>query len=210
MGRYGMRGVAAMVVLVVAGGLAAGCAAEGAGPAAKPSGSVRAAAQPKRLIGGAGTPCALPVSFETAPEWTAEAVTSDPAIGVLDQGPVVLACEIDAKPAGNIGFLRVWTGEAEAAAKGATPREILEGFIAADTSASKARYRDVEAGRLPAAEVTYTVSGEFQDEPKTERALAVTTPRGAVVVHLGGLDTAEHQQMLPAYELARRTMAVTD
>ena len=41
---------------------------------------------------------------------------------------------------------------------------------------------------------------------KEQRALAVTTKRGPVVLHLGGLDTEEHRAMLPAYELAKRTL----
>ncbi|OKJ99695.1 hypothetical protein AMK26_27230 [Streptomyces sp. CB03234] len=207
MGRYGVaRGV---VVAVAVGAGLVGCSSEPV-PAnaagAEPSATATATATAVKgvVIGGKGTPCVLPVSFETAPKWTAEAVTTE--FGTLDQGPVALACEIDAKPAGNIGFLRVWTGDAKA---GGTPRAVLEGFVTADENAGQARYSEVTAGALPAAEVTYTVKGESQDGPKTERALAVTTPRGAVVVHLGGLDSEEHREMLPAFELAKKTMAVT-
>ncbi|MGX1881492.1 lipoprotein [Streptomyces sp. NPDC055287] len=159
-------------------------------------------------LGGAGTPCALPVSFSTAPDWSAEKVTAgdDPEFASLaKQGTVELVCEIDAKPAGNIGFLRVWTSDGTG-----TPRKVLEDFMADEKNAGTIRYRETKAGELPATEVTYVITSEFLDEPKKERALAVTTRKGAAVLHLGGLDTQEHQQMLPAYELAKKTMAATD
>ncbi len=94
----------------------------------------------------------------------------------------------------------MWTAE-----KGPA-RAALEGFVAADEKASGASYRETTAGALPAVEVTYTVRSELLDEEKEERAFAVSTPKGAVVVHLGGTDTAEHREMLPAYELARTTL----
>lgn len=55
-------------------------------------------------------------------------------------------------------------------------------------------------------EVEYLYSSELLDETKKESAFAVTTADGPVVVHLGGLDTEEHEEMLPAYDLARRTL----
>ncbi|MEU8677062.1 lipoprotein [Streptomyces sp. NPDC048560] len=156
-------------------------------------------------LGAAGSACPMPVTFDFAASWTPEAVEVDPgselaALG--QQGPVTMICEIDAKPAGNIGYLRVWAGEPS----GSEPRAVLEAFLAADESAGKAAYTEVRAGSLAASEVTYTVSSELLDEPKTERAFAVVTPDGPVVVHLGGLDTGEHEQMLPAYELAKKTL----
>ncbi|MFC8915047.1 lipoprotein [Streptomyces sp. NPDC057116] len=214
MGRYGMlRGAA---VAVVAGAVLTGCSAQApeAKPSAKAPGATAATdAGPEpvkgTVIGGKGTPCVLPVSFETAPEWTAEKVTvaDDPDFAELaKQGPVTLVCEVDAKPAGNIGFIRVWTGGDAGAA---TPRAVLEAFVGADKNASKAAYAETTAGALPATEVTYTVSGEFTDGPKPERAFAVATPAGPVVVHLGGLDAGEHRAMLPAYERAKRTVALS-
>ncbi|MBT2394865.1 hypothetical protein J7E89_02445 [Streptomyces sp. ISL-100] len=176
--------------------------------AKQPSQSAEAEATAKgAIIGRTGTPCVLPVSFTTAADWTAEKVKSgdDPVFGsIAEQGTVKLVCEIDAKPAGNFGYLRVWTGDDAGA-----PRKVLEGFMAEESEATKIRYRETMAGDLPATEVTYLRTTELADEPKKERALAVSTPRGAVVLHLGGLDTGEHEQMLPAYELAKETMAAT-
>jgi len=38
------------------------------------------------------------------------------------------------------------------------------------------------------------------------RPSRVSTADGPVVLHLGGMDTAEHTAMLPAYELAKQTL----
>ncbi|MBV7698314.1 lipoprotein [Streptomyces sp. TRM70350] len=160
-------------------------------------------------IGAAGSACELPVTFDIAAKWEAESVAGasedmpeEVADMVWRQGPLTAACEVDAKPAGHIGFLRVWTGE-----PGNTDaRAVLEEFLAAEKGVSGEKYRPFEAGDLAGAEVGYLYESELTDEPKAERALAVTTPDGPVVLHLGGLDTAEHEAMLPAYELAKRTL----
>lgn len=158
------------------------------------------------MVGGPGSACALPVSFDLAASWKPKAVTFDPESEIdallAKQGPVTLACEIDAKPAGQTGFLRVWTGDAS----DSTARQVLEAFVADEANAEKVTYKETKAGALAAAEVGYTVNNELMDESKTERAFAVVTPDGPVVVHLGGLDTQEHEEMLPAYELARKSV----
>ncbi|MEU0133471.1 lipoprotein [Streptomyces sp. NPDC006296] len=159
-------------------------------------------------LGGQGSACALPVTFELAAGWkpAAVAVEAGSELAALgEQGPVTLVCEADAKPAGNIGYLRVWRGEPLAG----EPRAVLESFVAADPNTSRAAYSEVRAGTLTAVEVRYTVSGELPDEPKPERAFAVATPDGPVVVHLGGLDAQEHEEMLPAYTRARSTLALS-
>lgn len=148
-------------------------------------------------IGAEGSACELPVTFDTAEKWTSEAVEAP-----LEQGPVALACEIDAKPAGSIGFLRVWTGKPG----NADARGVLRAFVAADGEASKEKYATFTVGGLKGVEVSYLYTNEFLDETKEERALAVETDQGPVVLHLGGLDTAEHRAMLPAYELAKKTL----
>jgi uncharacterized Rossmann fold enzyme len=85
-------------------------------------------------------------------------------------------------------------------------RAALEGFVKAADKPSAVTYRETAAGTLAATEVTYTTHSELTDETKEERAFAVATPKGTVViVHLGGLDTDEHRAMLPAYELAKST-----
>jgi hypothetical protein len=156
-------------------------------------------------VGGSGSACTLPISFDLAADWKPKAVTVDPDSefgDLLVQGPVTLACEIDAKPAGNIGFLRVWAGDAS----NSTARQVLEAFIADEEDAEKITYKETKAGALTATEADYTVTSELLDESKTESAFAVTTPDGPVVVHLGGMDTQEHEEMLPAYELAKKSV----
>ncbi|MFF3200946.1 lipoprotein [Streptomyces sp. NPDC002962] len=204
-------------------GLMTGCAAEEAEPdgASGASASVSAKATSKVAqrggsIGASGSACELPVTFDIAEFWKAEAVGDEGSAGatgdladladaLLRQGPVTMACEVDAKPAGKIGFLRVWTGE-----PGDTDaRAVLEDFVAAERGASGARYSTVTAGDITGTEVEYVTTSELLEETKKEHALAVTTPEGPVVLHLGGMDTAEHEAMLPAYELAKSTLHTT-
>lgn len=179
-------------------------------------------------IGAAGSACELPVTFDIAQYWLAEAVDSgtekdesadsgdgsadagddelaqEIADALLRQGPVTAACEIDAKPAGNIGFLRIWTGEPGTD----DARTVLEAFLAEEDGVSKAKYSAFRTGGLSGAEVKYLVTSELLEETKEETALAVTTKQGPVVLHLGGMDTDEHRAMLPAYELAKKTLRV--
>ncbi|MFB7746946.1 lipoprotein [Streptomyces sp. NPDC056132] len=201
-----MRGAA---TAALAAAVLTGCGEEErAKPAAAPGAS--SPAKPSMAAGGsvgaAGSACVLPASFDLAAKWKPKAVVAEQAdstlAGLARQGPFRMACEIDAKPAGNMGFLRAWTGTAASG----TPRAALESFVGADRTASRATYRETKAGSLPAAEVVYETYSKLLDESKQEHALAVVTPRGTLVLHLGGLDTQEHQDMLPAYELAKRSM----
>ncbi|MGW0996831.1 lipoprotein [Streptomyces sp. NPDC002523] len=173
-------------------------------------------------IGAADSACELPVSFAVAQHWKAKSIDAGKELSkasngpdgdlsgaladsFLRQGPVTAACEIDAKPAGHIGFLRVWTGEPG----GADARIVLRAFVAAEDNVSKEKYRDVKTGGgVAGVEVEYLYTSKLLEETKKERALAVTTPDGPVVLHLGGMDTEEHEAMLPAYELAKRTLRV--
>lgn len=201
-------------VLLVAGALS-GCSSETGDvteAGAKPGGGATAGSAAGKTaarggtVGGAGSGCALRVTFDVAKRWKAQAVAIesdspvDAALGV--QGPVSMVCEIDAKPAGHLGFLRVWQGDG----KGGTPRQVLEGFVAADENASKTAYTRSTVGKLAVTEVSYTVHSEVMEESREARAFAVATPDGPVVVHLGGLDSQEHRAMLPAYELAKRSL----
>ncbi|MFF8603632.1 lipoprotein [Streptomyces sp. NPDC015232] len=213
-----MRRVRAAVpaALLAAGLLLTGCGTgTGQGPAAAPAQRSTApteaaaptgpgTAAPAGTVGGPGSPCALPVSFALAEGWEPEAVepAADPDLAALTrQGPATLRCEVDAKPAGHIGFLRVWTvpeGRARAA---------LDAFVTAEKGARGAVFSGVGAGPLPAVQTVYQVHAELTGGTKTERAFAVgTADGGVVIVHLGGLDTEEHEAMRPAYELARSTL----
>ncbi|KUN24916.1 hypothetical protein AQJ23_19675 [Streptomyces antibioticus] len=205
---------AAVLVSVVAG--CSGAAEKDAGSSASPSVSASGKAERAGTIGGAGSACLLPVGFDLAAEWKADAIDGSTADGsgkagvdedmasLLRQGPVSLVCEIDAKPAGHIGFLRVFTGEP--GKKDRDARTVLEAFVTAQGGAEKAKYTTFEAGGLAGAEVEYVATSELLDEAKQESAFAVVTADGPVVVHLGGADTEEHRGMLPAFGLAKRTL----
>ncbi|AVH60582.1 MULTISPECIES: lipoprotein [Streptomyces] len=230
----GWRGLACLGLLT---GAVAGCSEAGTQspkpsastrPTTEASGATETVTKSGGTLGAVGSACELPVTFDTAEDWKAEAVdgevgqdtdttgsdsSGDPdgglseevADALLRQGPVTLACEVDAKPAGNIGYIRVWTGEPGQD----DARTVLEAFVAAEDGASKATYRTFEAGGVSGVEVEYVYTSEFLEESKKECAFAVTTADGPVVVHLGGLDTEEHTAMLPAYELAKRTVRTT-
>lgn len=162
-------------------------------------------------IGGAGPDCPMPVTFEIGKSWKAKTVTNTAADEerglVARQGGFTLVCEVDAKPAGNIGFLRVWT--ATATHPGVDPLADLQKFLAADHYITIPEYRSVTLGSVTGAECTYVRDHPEADVKKRERVLAVPTAHGSVMLALGGLDTEEHEQMLPAYVLAKKTVQVT-
>jgi len=211
----GVRAVVAVALTAVLGGCAGKEAASTPPARTAGAGTKTPAVASGGTIGAAGSPCALPVRFAVAEDWKAQSVDAggaegaddDLAAALLRQGPVTAACEIDSKPAGHIGFLRVWTGKAG----DADTRGVLRGFVAAEGDVSKERYRAfTTGGGLRGVEVEYTFTSKLLGEAKKESAFAVGTPRGPVVVHLGGLDTEEHDAMSPAYELAKRTLKVAE
>ena len=220
--RFGVGNVGlGLVQAALLAGVLTGCAETEEKADAKPSASsatadaadtADTAVKSGGTIGAPGSACELPVSFDIAEDWKAEAVdgatdasgelADEVADALLHQGPVTAACEVDAKPAGHIGFLRIWTGEPG----DDDARTVLEAFVAAEDGASKEKYRTFKTGGLAGVEVEYLYTSELLDETKKERALAVTTADGPVVIHLGGMDTEEHEAMLPAFELAKSTL----
>ncbi|MFH8369481.1 lipoprotein [Streptomyces sp. NPDC018031] len=213
--------VAALAAAVL--GAATGCSSssddDSSGSGSKNSGrnGKKAAASAARQVGGEGSPCVLPVTFEPAKSWKPKAVEPIPAgqedhgfNKLLQRGGVRLVCEIDAKPAGNIGFLKVWTGPKSAA--GASPRTVLEEYLADEIDELRqTAYRDIKVGDagLPATEVVYTLYSKLMEETRKQTAVALATPEGPVLFQLGGLDTEEHQEMLPTLELAKKTVRLS-
>ncbi len=165
--------------------------------------SAKADARPAARVGAAGSGGELPVTFDLATAWKSKKVVveqSDPLAGLAKRGLFTMACEIDAKPAGNLGFLRVWTGG---------PAELkpsLTAFLGAD--AQQPAFTEIQVGGRPAIEVDYQVKSELDDSLDPEKAFVVDTGKGLVAVTLDSLDADEHQEMLPAYELARTTLEV--
>ncbi|QIJ60880.1 lipoprotein [Streptomyces sp. JB150] len=143
------------------------------------------------------------------PDGLDEELAAELADALLRQGPVTAACEVDAKPAGHIGFLRVFTGE-RGQPGGNDARTVLENFVLAEeseeVSLDEQRYRTFRSGRLTGVEVSYLRTSAILEETTKQRALAVVTADGPVVLHLGGLDDEEHEAMLPAFDLAKRTL----
>ncbi|GHE06189.1 hypothetical protein GCM10010339_45320 [Streptomyces alanosinicus] len=228
MGSVRGRAVVAVTLAALLGGCAgsadgAGENASGGSPSASSgAGGKGTAAASGGSIGAAGSDCALPVRFDIARHWKAEAIDARTELSkaskgsggdlsgaladaVLRQGPVTAACEIDAKPAGHIGFLRGWTGKPQHTDAGG----VLRQFVAAEGDAGKERYRSVTTGGgLRGVEAEYLYTSKLLGETKAETALAVSTPDGPVVLHLGGMDTEEHDAMRPAYALAEQTLAL--
>ncbi|WP_405937147.1 lipoprotein [Streptomyces sp. NBC_00726] len=206
------RTVRGLVPVLLAAAALTGCSSDAdAGGDAKAGKSAAPAAKTAAegsSVGGPGSGCELPVTFGLAEDWKPAAVVPadpDSELGALfTQGPVDLVCEIDAKPAGHIGFLRVWRGKS----KDASPRATLEGFVKAEENTSEVTYTQFTAGGQAATEVTYTFRSPIMDGPRLTHAFALATPEGPVVVHLGGLDSDEHEEMLPAYELAKTSVRV--
>ncbi|MCW8376277.1 lipoprotein [Streptomyces justiciae] len=205
---------AAVLVGVLAG--CSGAEEKDAESSASPSVSASEKVESGGTVGAPDSACLLPVGFDLAAEWKADAIDGSAADGsgkagvdedmasLLRQGPVSLVCEVDAKPAGHLGFLRVYTGEA--GEKDGDARAVLEAFVAAQDGAEKAKYSTFEGDGVSGAEVEYLATSELLDEAKQESAFAVVTPDGPVVIHLGGADSEEHQDMLPAFELAKKTL----
>ncbi|MFF5079954.1 lipoprotein [Actinoplanes sp. NPDC000266] len=189
--RTGTRIVAAAVAVA----LLSGCSGGSSDPdraTAKDAWGDPPAAAPAAKIGAPGTACPLPITFDVAGEWSPEAVED----GLFDQGGFALRCEIDAKPAGHLGFLRVWTGH------GTDPAAALEAFVKAEQGTAAITGRRTRSGPA-SAETTYL----DVENDRPERVLAFSTGPDIVILTLGGADTEEHEDMLPAYVLARDTMA---
>jgi hypothetical protein len=205
-----MRRYVVALALVLAGCTTTDAAGGGGGDAkaagAQPWLDDTKAAAAAGPVGAKGSACPLPVTFEVAKSWKPKAIETKPddELGALvRQGNFTAKCEIDAKPAGILGFLRVWTDTVP----DADARKALEEYVGTYKYATEPQYREVKAGSVTGAEVTYVTAAPESDK-KRERALAVPTPQGVVVLQVGGLDTDEHEQMLPAYVLAKQTLKV--
>jgi hypothetical protein len=174
-----------------------------------PSGTPGASTAPGGVVNGTvgakGSGCELPVTFAVAAKWEPKAVEfkdDDPLAELARRGPLRMACEISAKGAGLVGFLRVWidpaaTGDARAALKA-----LLKG-----EKTRKAAYQPVTIGGRDGMELTYQTYSELLEEYSDRRAFAVPTPGGAVVVELSGVES-DDPAMQSAYEQARSTLTV--
>ena len=174
------------------------CPRDGKKASAAPGGVVNGA------VGAPGSGCELPVTFPVAEKWKPKAVDvadDDPLAELARKGALRMVCEIDAKPAGHLGFIRVWSD-----AKATKPRAALKPLVAGKTR--KVTYTPFTAGGKEAVEVSYEQYQELAEEHVKHRAFAVPAGDGVIVVELGGLDNEEHEGMLPAYEQAKSGLTV--
>lgn len=189
--------------------LLAGCSA-----ASEPGTASSEPGPPAILLGAADSACSLPVTFGLLPLWKPEAVDLAGLGELADlyrNGPFEAVCEVDAKPAGEIGFLRVYT----APGRTGSSREHLEAFIAGESpearragnlEVTKTDYRDLTLDGRPATEVTYETHNKSLGHWSKYSAFALTTGESAVVVKLSPFGDDEYGDLLPAYELARSTV----
>jgi hypothetical protein len=205
-----IRRVAVLAALTLT--VATGCGEDGTAPAAAPSPSPSASptaspvaagepwydevapAAAATTVGPKGSTCPLPITFSVPAKWKVKAVTSGKDFQI---GPAVPLCEIDAKPAGHIGFLRVWRIEGAAPR---TPQITLDKFIDDYGPAEERRerqYRRTKAGPLDSFEATWT------GDDGRKRAILVSSLYGKILITLGGSDDEEFTAMLPAYQLVK-------
>ncbi|KHD75588.1 hypothetical protein MB27_22280 [Actinoplanes utahensis] len=202
-------------MLALAGVLAvAGCSSsekpaeptfEASSAPAAPSVAVTAAGV---KVGPKGSPCELPFSFDAAADWKPKAVdvkTLGEFAELAKVGEFTNVCEIDAKPAGNIGFLRVYLAEG----RSGQPRGHLDAFVKAGRrEVSGEVYKDIQVAAQQGAEVTWNLKSTSLDMTTRYSAFAMNTEAGAVVVVLNAFDEIEYEQMLPAFQLAVQSAAV--
>ncbi|ASO19930.1 hypothetical protein FHR81_000389 [Actinoalloteichus hoggarensis] len=164
-----------------------------AGGAASPGETAAAGVQ----VGDTGSPCPLPVTLTAARDWEVTDVTD---LQLVLHGLVPL-CELHGRHAGVFGSIRVNSpadpGLGAAAALDAYAAEEVEG---------RPEIAEVLVDGRPAVEMSLSRAGEWN---RTERALAVETEEGTIVITLTGLDQADFESSLPAYRLALNTLRVT-
>lgn len=142
-------------------------------------------------LGGANTPCSLPVAIDIPDKWKPAHIDA----GLGSQGGLEASCEIDAKPAGAIGFLRVFVGPA------AEPRQALESFVADQKNPRDVEFRDTAVGQGSGVEATW-----LTEEAGRKRAFAMSTPLKTIVVTAGSIDDEEYAQLVPAFLLAKQSL----
>jgi hypothetical protein len=196
--RIGVLSCALLLVSVLTG-----CSDDGGDGAAKQVGAPWFDEVKPAPSAGSAKECALPVSLPLAAKWRAKPLRLDGGPMDVSQGGATLACEIDAKPAGQIGFLRAWVAKRDAT----DARPALEAFLAADKGLKDISYRELKAGGLSAVEATYLRDSPLESAGKRERAMSIVSPQGVTVVTLSGLDNEQYQAMLPAYALVRGSVA---
>jgi ABC-type phosphate transport system substrate-binding protein len=141
-------------------------------------------------IGAAGSACPLPVSISVADKWKPSAIEGEPE----------LLCEISARPAGSIGFLRIYHK------RGTTDAKAALTAYTAKPQYSDIKLTDIKAGAVAGEEAAYTIDSSGTKTPGL--VFAVPVSDGTVVVSLDSLDEEIQQDNRPAYELAKSSLKV--
>lgn len=155
-----------------------------------------AAAPAGTTVGRKGTPCELPITFSLPAKWKVEAVKGSAEFGEPAVGKATMLCELNSRPAGEVGFLRVW--RVNGVAGGA--EEHLKHFVGAySPKATGVEYRRLRAGTLDAVEASYTEDGD------SDRAVALASLYGPIVL---SLDAPDPEDLLPAYQLVKQSARI--
>lgn len=134
------------------------------------------------------------MTSDVAAKWVPEPVSAEAAEAF--GGPNRVACEIDAKPAGILGFVRVYL------ATQADPRAALQAHATGTgPQATDQRFRRITTPAGAGWEIGY------RSDETLARAFAVPAGTGTVVVEWRGVDEDEHRSGRPAYVLARTSLA---
>ncbi|WP_433788441.1 lipoprotein [Actinoplanes sp. CA-252034] len=161
-------------------------------------------------VGAKGSACELPFEFQAAADWKPKAIDLKKMGELADLakvGDFTVVCEIDAKPAGSIGFIRVHLADGLSGA----PAEHLQEFMKVSIGkreASNTDVTDVQIGAAQAAEASWETLDKEYDIRSKYTAFALNTKKGIAVVQLAPLDTGEYTSMQPAYELAKKTVKI--
>lgn len=201
--------VAALALTVTAGCAESGNETPASSPSARPTASPIVAGPPwydevapagaGTTVGAKGSECELPVTFSVP---VGLKVTKISGRAQLVVGRSTLRCEIDAKPAGLVGFLRVWTIDESLPSGG---KNDAENFVTEYAKDPAANYRRVKAGPLDSTEASY-VEADLDGKPNPHLAIAVSAVEGDTLLTIGGMDADEFQSLLPGYQLAKQSI----
>jgi hypothetical protein len=190
------RTLVALVVLVAA----AGCSSTPPAPihTGGPANGPWSDAAPAIAAGktGPGTACPQALTFDVPAGWK---LTGDfTAAGGMTLGGLDLVCELDGKPAGVLGIMRVFKGPA------GDLRAVGARYVADwAPTATEVEYRDAKIGPADGVEVS------FRSDDHYTRDFLVASGPTVYLVDWGGLDSDAHAAGLPAYALARTSAVVT-
>jgi len=169
-------------------------------------------------VGGADSACPLPVVFDRDQGWVpkrprveeiTDASVQESLASLTSPGPFDLACEL-VSPV-DLGAMRVYTGPAALA--GRDPEALLKTFVDAyeEGAARDLAFEPATAESGTAlVEATYERYDDLDEAYVPRRAFLAPGDDGVALFLLGGLDAEEHEGMLPAYELARRSVRLAD